>query len=210
MHTSWIFTAASSLIAVSTLMPAAAAAPVDTPMPVSAAPKPAATAPAVPVAVKKALDKAEALAVMNQQYAVAQAELRLVSTVQRRNDLIELLRLKYLKEDERNAFLFDVGTLKFFPKADIEKAQKEAADSKAEFKMPQGIRIIDVSKDDAMVFANLALAIESGRNELNQLYARRNDLVKALLEKYGFRAEDTDLDVLNGNFIGNATSAAPK
>ena len=50
----------------------------------------------------------------------------------------------------------------------------------------------------------MALAIEAGRNDLNQLYTRRNDLVKSLLEKQGFRTDDTDLDVLNGNLIEKA------
>lgn len=199
--------AASTLILVSALAVAAetnvVAAPTAT---TSAVTAPTAAVPAVPAKVKKSLDTADALAIMNLQYTVMLAELRLVNTVQRRNDLIELLRLKYLKEDERNGFLFDVSTLKFFPKADIENAQKAAVDSKTEFKMPPGIKIIDVSKDDALAFANLALAIEAGRNDLNQLYTRRNDLVKSLLAKSGFRADDTDLDVLNGNLIEKAKS----
>ena len=172
------------------------------------APKTAAAAPAAPVAatakVKKALDKADALSMMNMQYTVGLSEIRLVNIVQRRNDMIEVLRLKYLKEDERNSFLFDVGALKFFPKADIEKAQASAAATKTEFKMPEGIKIIDVSKDDSLAFANMAFAIESARNELNQIYTRRNDLVKSLLEKYTLRADDTDIDVINGNFIEKA------
>lgn len=194
MQKNWMMIAISGLALISTL--AQAAEP-----PTVAAPVAAKAAPAAAVKIKKPLDKADALAIMNLQYTVMLAELRLVNTVQRRNDLIELLRLKYLKEDERNVFLFDVGTLKFFPRADIEKAQKDAVDSKTEFKMPPGIKIIDVSKDDALAFANMALAIEAGRNDLNQLYTRRNDLVKSLLEKYGFRSEDTDLDVLNGTLI---------
>lgn len=207
MQKNLIVAAVSSLVLVAALAQAqdgkAAAAPKKDTV---AAP----AAPAVPAKVKKSLDKADALAIMNLQYTVVLAELRLVNTVQRRNDLIEVLRLKYLKEEERGNYLFDVGLLKFFPKADIEKAQKEAADSKTEFKMPQGIKIIDVSKDDSLAFANMALAIESGRNDLNQIYARRAELVKSLLEKNGLKADDTDIDVVNGNLVEKAKTEETK
>ncbi len=204
MQKNWIITGVSALAMVSMLaqaedtktsakaavVPAAAAAP--------------AAAPVAPAKVKKALDKADALDMMNMQFTVAFAEIRLVNIVQRRNDMIEVLRLKYLKEDERAVYLFDVGALKFFPKSDIEKAQKLAAETKKDFVMPEGIKIIDVNKDDTLAFANMAFAIESARNELNQIYTRRNDLVKALLEKYSLRADDTDIDVVKGNFIEKA------
>ena len=206
MQKNWIITGVSALAMVSMLAQAedtkvpAKAAVAPTAAPAAAAP----AAPAAPAKVKKALDKADALDMMNMQFTVAFAEIRLVNIVQRRNDMIEVLRLKYLKEDERTVYLFDVGALKFFPKSDIEKAQKLAAETKKDFVMPEGIKIIDVNKDDTLAFANMAFAIESARNELNQIYTRRNDLVKALLEKYSLRADDTDIDVVKGNFIEKA------
>ena len=199
MQKNWIITGVTALAMVSVMAQAQDTKP-------AAAPAKAATVAAAPVAakVKKALDKSDSLEMMNMQFTVAFAEIRLVNIVQRRNDMIEVLRLKYLKEEERNNYLFDVGALKFFPKAAIEEAQKKAADAKKDFVMPEGIKIIDVNKDDTLAFANMAFAIESARNELNQIYTRRNDLVKSLLEKYSLRADDTDIDVVKGNFIEKA------
>ena len=146
---------------------------------------------------------------MNMQYTVAFAELRLVNNIQRRNDMVEVLRLKYLKEEDRATFLFDVSTLKFYPKADIEKAQESAkAKNETQVTPPKDIKIIDVSKDDTLAFVNMAFAIESAKNELNQIYTRRNELVKELLKKYSLLAEDTDIDVVNGNFVEKAKEAA--
>ncbi len=194
----WFATGVSALALVSMLAQAedakpAAPAKTDAPAAVPAPP---------PAKVKKELTKADALALMSTQYTAAFAEFRLVNLVQRRSDMIEVLRLKYLKEDERNTFLFDVSTLKFYPKVDVERAQKDAADKKeTQVTLPKDTKIIDVSKDDTLAFANMAFAIESGKNELNQLYTRRNELVQELLKKYELKADDTDVDLLNGNFV---------
>jgi hypothetical protein len=195
----WIVAGVSALALVSVLAQAEDAKPAAAP----ATRETAAPAPApAPAKIKKELTKADALALMSMQYTAAFAEVRLVNAVQRRNDMIEVLRLKYLKEDERNTFLFDVSTLKFYPKADIEKAQKDAADKKEpQLTLPKDIKIIDVSKDDTLAFANMGLAIESAKNDLNQIYTQRNEQVKELLKKYQFTAEDTDIDVVNGNFV---------
>jgi hypothetical protein len=181
------------------------------PAPEAKTPETAVVAAKPAAKVKGTLTKEEALQLMSTQYTIAIVENNYVQLVNRINERAEYLRVKYLKDKEREEYTFDPNAIRFVPIADVKKAQEEAKKAnKTEIKLPEGVKFIDVSKDDSLAFQSLLYAVGQARSDLTQLYTKRTDMVNKLMKANNFKVEETDIDVMNGTFTEVVKEEAKK
>jgi len=163
-----------------------------------------APAPVVPGAAllapnQKVVDlaKDEALQIMNLQFSLILLQTNLEIAIGKRQEVTAKVEEKY--KISFKDYSFDINTGYFVPRP---KAEKAALPTKPEEgKKPDDLKQVQASAEDALQIMNMEYAISGMENNGRQLFAKRQELIAKLEEKYKISMNDYDLDVVNGRFI---------